>query len=200
MNAFFSQIINISTGYLNTVADTVAGGVTSGMAGATNGKFQGQLGKLLAVAQDQIAPLYDSSVGTLYGGVYQYVKFSDDLGTPAPEIGQALFWDPTADAADFVVLDDDGLTGVPQPAGVYIGGPGAGEYGFIQIAGLCEVLTAQSLAIAPTTGQGLVVAATGLFNNASSVTNPNYAAYAIEIPANFTLIKAQMTGFGAFRG
>ena len=39
MNAFFSQIINVSTGYLNTVADTVAGGVTSGMAGATTGKF-----------------------------------------------------------------------------------------------------------------------------------------------------------------
>ena len=42
---------------------------------------------------------------------------------------QALFWDPTADAADFVVLDDDGLTGVPQPAGVYIGGAGAGDLG-----------------------------------------------------------------------
>lgn len=200
--AMSSPICRVSTGYLNTVNDTVPGGTSSGMSGSSvPAKFAGQLGKFLTVSQEQIALLTNTSIGTLYGGVYQYVQFNSSGSTPAPEIGQALFWDNAEDPESFIVTDTDTTTSVCTPAGVYIGGIEDGNYGFIQVAGLCEVLTAHSLAIAPSTGQQLVVAATGLFNNSSDVgaAAQTYSAWAVEIPANFTLIKAQIA-FLAFRG
>lgn len=200
MQAFESPIIRVNSGQLNTVRDTVPGGVTSGI-GGTGGKakFAGQLGKILAVSQEQIGLMQDTSVGTLFGGAYQYVRLSEDLGTPAPEIGQALFWDPSADPGDFVVNDTDGTTAVPQVAGVYIGGPEAGEYGFIQIAGPVMALFAGALTNAAQTGQGLTVTAAGLFDNATPV-NPIYTAYAIGLPAVDVLRKVQLSGFLSFRG
>lgn len=199
--AMASPIIRVN-GFLNTVNDTVPGGTASGMAGTpVPSKFAGQLGKFLTVSQEQIALMTDTSVGTLYGGVYQYVQFNASGATPAPEIGQALFWDNAEDPADFIVTDTDTTTSVCTPAGVYIGGIEDGNYGFIQVAGLCDVLTAHSLTTVPATGQQLVVASTGLFDNSTSIASAvqTYSAWAVEIPANFTLIKAQIA-FLAFRG
>lgn len=200
MQAFESQIIRVNSGQINTVRDTVPGGVGSGMSSDTIiPKFAGQLGKMLTVSQEQIALLTDTSVGTLYGGVYQYVRMATDLGTPAPVVGQALFWDPDTAPGLFVVNDTDDLTAVPQVAGVYVGGPEAGEYGFIQVAGPCMVKIASSLTNAGQTGQGLSPNSAGLWNN-TSVLNPVYAAYAIGLPVNFTLVKVQLSGFLSFRG
>lgn len=200
MQAFESSIIRVNTGYLNTVADTVPGGTTSGMAGTGgNPKFGGQLGKQLAVSTEMIAQLQNTSVGTLYAGVYQYVRMALDLGTPEPVIGQALWWDLTADPDEFVVTDTDTTTAAPQCAGVYIGGPAAGEYGFIQIAGVVRVKIAASLTNVGQSGQGLSPNSAGLWNN-TSVLNPVYAAYAMGTPANFTLVKAQLSAFLSLRG
>lgn len=197
MHAWESPIIRVSTGLLNTVNDTVIAN-QSGITGAS--KFGGQLGKMLTVSQEQIAQMFDASVGTLFGGVYQYVQLSESLGTPQPEIGQALFWDQSAGAVgDFIVTDTDGTTAVPQVAGVYIGGPEAGNYGFIQIAGPVMALFAGALTNAAQTGQGLTVTAAGLFDNATPV-NPIYTAYAIGLPVISTLVKVQLSGFLSLRG
>src|SRR5690348_14188593 len=101
MLAWESPIIRVSTGLLNTVNDTVVGGQASGMVGTARSKFGGQLGKMLAVSQSQIGQMYSSAIGTLYSGVYQYVKFNS--GDTAPVIGQSCFWLDASAVGDFTV-------------------------------------------------------------------------------------------------
>ena len=183
MSAFNSDIIIVSTGYLNTVNDTVIGN-QAGVTGVS--KFGGQLGKVLQVSAEQIGQMFDSSVGTLYSGNYQYVQLSSSIGTPAPEIGQLLFWDYSAGLSNFIVTDTKDETSTPTPAGVYIGGIEAGNYGFIYTGpGLVNGLFG-ALTNAASTGQGLVVTSAGLFDNASPV-NPTYVGYAEALPVAHAL-------------
>jgi len=182
MQAWESSIIRVSTGLLNTVNDTVIAN-QSGITGQS--KFGGQLGKLLAVSQEQIGLMFSAAVGTLYGGVYQYVKLATDLGTPAPEVGQMLFWDTSAGIGSFVVTDTKDETNTPTPAGVYIGGPDAGNYGFIFKAGLCYLLFG-ALTAGAATGQGIVVTAAGLADNNTPV-NPIYVGWAYDLPVALSL-------------
>lgn len=194
MSGPFSQIIIVSTGCLNSVNDTVIAN-QAGISGES--KFKGQLGKILHVAQDQIAMLTDTSVGTLFGGTFQYVKLADNLGTPAPVIGQMLFWDTSEAIGDFVVTDTKDETAVPNPAGVYIGGAEAGNYGFIQTSGQVYGKFKASITNVPSTGQGLVVTSLGFFDNDTPV-NPIYVGWAVELPVNFALKKVQLNPM-AFR-
>jgi hypothetical protein len=177
------------------VNDTVIGN-QSGISGVS--KFGGQLGKLLAVSSDQIALMFSSAVGTLYAGVYQYVQLASNLGTPAPEIGQCLFWDTSEDPADFIVTDTKDETSIPTAAGVYIGGAEAGNYGFIQIAGIVKGLFG-ALTGGASTGQGLTVTAAGLFDNNTPV-NPQYLGWAVELPVAHALKKVQLSNFLSLRG
>ena len=194
MSGWESAIIRVSTGLLNTVHDTVIAN-QAGITGVS--KFGGQLGKVLYVAQDQIDKMFDSSVGTLYGGAYRYVKLADDLGTPEPVVGQMLFWDSSEAPGDYVVTDTKDETGTPNPAGVYIGGPSAGEYGFIQFSGLCELLFG-ALSNAASKGQGVTVSSLGVADNASPV-NPIYVGWAVDLPVAHALSLVQLNEF-AFRG
>lgn len=196
MQAFESAIIRVTSGLLNTVNDEVIAG-QAGTSGQS--KFAGQLGKMLAVSQEQIGLMFDPGVGTLYAGVYQYVQLSPTLGTPQPEIGQALFWDRSAAVGSYIVNDVPGLTAPGQAAGVYIGGAEAGNYGFIQVAGLCNVRFVHTLSAGASTGQGLTVTAAGLFDNPAPV-NPIYAAYAIQLPVIDTIKLAQLAGFLSMHG
>lgn len=154
-----SPIIRVTTGFLNTVDDTVIGG-QAGL-GSTS-KFGGQLGKLLAVSQSEIAQLSKASVGTLYGGVYQYVQFNE--GDTVPVIGQAAFWLVGSDAEDFIVSTDSngGASTTPQPAGIFINVPTAGNYCFIQKAGIATVKYKSGLTIAASTGQAVIAGSNGL--------------------------------------
>ncbi len=191
-----SQIIRVSTGKLNTVNDTVIAN-QSGITGVS--KFGGQLGKVLYLAQDQISTMFDSSVGTLFGGAYRYVHLSEELSTPEPAIGQFLFWDDNPLDPGSYIVTDTGPTDVPQPAGVYVGGIEAGNYGFIQIAGLCYVLFG-SLSNAGALGQGIIVTAAGLADNGTPV-NPTYVGWmaGAAIPVHNQLGLVELNS-SAFRG
>src|SRR5436190_23890737 len=86
-----SQIQWLTTGALNKVTDPVIGmAATPGGTGLS--KFLGQLGKEFTLDSSMI--VYDSTVGTVYGGTFRYVKFK--AGAAAPVIGQAAFWDDAA--------------------------------------------------------------------------------------------------------
>lgn len=178
-----SPVIRVTTGFLNTVNDTVIGGQPG--LGSTS-KFGGQLGKLLAVSQSEIAQLSKASVGTLYGGVYQYVQFN--TGDTVPVLGQACYWLTGSDAEDFIVSTDSngGASVSPQPAGIFISVPTAGNYCFIQKAGIATVKYKNGLTIAAATGITVIAGADGLadtITDAGSVV-PNVIGTAWTLPVS----------------
>lgn len=122
-----------TTARLNLVNDTVCGGASSQGTGAT--LYGGILGIEIEFTGDQV--FYDSSVGTLYGGVYKYVKTLSTGGNGVK--GKIAFW---SDDANFVVTAtaQDG-----NQAGVFLNAVTAGNYCWIQVGGDASVLFADSI-------------------------------------------------------
>ncbi len=190
-----SPIIRVSTGLLNTVNDSVIGGqANTGMVGTVPSKFGGQLGKLLAVSQDQVAQMYSSTVGTLYAGVYQYVKFN--TGDTVPVRGQAAYWLAGSAVGDFIVStgSNGGNTTTPTPAGVFISVPTAGNYCFIQVAGIATVKYKNGLTVAAATGQAIISLADGTFDTITAAGSnvQNFAGYAWTIPVTNSTALVQL--------
>jgi hypothetical protein len=120
-------------GFLNSTDDAVAGGVSNGLTGAA--MFSGQLGEFVEVTSTQAAKLSDSTVGTLYGGKYQYVLFK--AGSSASNArGQVVYWD---DEDSYVVTPDAPTSGA-RKAGITLNAVTKGQYGWIQVTGLASVL------------------------------------------------------------
>jgi hypothetical protein len=200
MSSWDSPIIRVSTGQLNTVDDSVIAN-QAGISGVS--KYAGQLGKVLVVGQEQIALLTDTGVGTLYGGLYQYVRLSED--SEAVIVGQGALWDVTAAAGDFQVIDDptQGTINGSAFAGVFINPITPGNYGFICVGG--QVAVMMTHAVTDTTiGSAIVLnpetspTAFLLFNaindNSGASDNPNLnVGWAATAPANDTLCLAQLT-------
>lgn len=176
MSAWDSPIIRVSTGQLNSVDDALIGGVSGGSGGFS--KYAGQLGKRLVVDQSQIGLLSDAAVGTLYGGVYQYVRLSEDAD--APVVGEVAFWDLTEPYGAYQVTDDpsQGATDGTTLAGVFINAITPGNYGFVQVLGVASVLYTNPVT-ASGIGNPVVVVASGspagvaLVDQVSSVSNPS---------------------------
>jgi hypothetical protein len=178
----YSQIIRVSTGQLNTVNDTVAGGQeNTGMAGTVGPKFGGQLGKILLVTSEQIALLSDSDIGTLYAGAYQYVQLASG-DSPAAGIGEGLFWQGTP--SSFIVSTDSngGFTNTPSVAGIYIGGMAPGNYGFMQIEGIATVRYASTLTVAAATGLPVIINAAGFADTNAGTNVPNFIGWSRTLP------------------
>ncbi len=130
------QIIRVTTGLLNTVNDSLPGQVVSSGTGAS--KYQGQLGQRIELGPDLVK--FDSTIGTLLGGEYQYVRFASGM-TATPARGLLAFWD-TSVAEDLyqVTMDEGGLTqGANLNAGVVLNVVTKGNYGFIQVQGRASV-------------------------------------------------------------
>jgi hypothetical protein len=165
MSSWDSPIIRVSTGLLNTVNDALIGGVSGGASGFS--KFSGQLGKTLWVPPDQISLLHDSSVGTLYGGRFRYVRMrSADDDSPALTPGKLLFWDTTITnwQSSYQVTRDEDLSSVDNAvmlAGVYLGGFEPGNYGFIQDLGMVPVRFRSVLTTAGAIGSRVYAAGAG---------------------------------------
>lgn len=199
MGAWESPIIRVSTGLLNTVNDSVVGGQASGMVGSSNPKFGGQLGKMLAVSSDQIAQMYSSAIGTLYAGVYQYVKFASDIG--AIVVGQLLYWDETEDPNEFVVTDDVDSTSLNYQsfAGFALNVVTAGNYGFIQIAGIATGLYVASITGTKATGRPVMgsVATSGRIDvidaAITGATQNNFLGWAVSLPTDNSLGTVQLS-------
>lgn len=99
-------------------------------------------GDFVELTDAQAAALSDTSIGTLYGGVYMRVKrTSGDSSTPT--VGQAAFWD-RADTTDPYVVSNKGdlsSAAIYDWAGTIIDDTtNPGEYCWIQLTGRMSCL------------------------------------------------------------
>lgn len=206
MAAWESDIIRISSGQLNTVNDTYIGGAPAGSIGLTTGtsQYAGQLGKALWVGPDQIGTITKTSVGTLYGGRYRYVRMrAGDDDSPAVGIGHLLFWDTTIANWQqmYQVTRDENLSSVDNAvmiAGVYLGGFVPGNYGFIQDQGMVPIRFRAVLTTAGAIGSRAYASGAGdsgsdqgtadvLTTDSTSLANARYLGNAVAAPAGGSL-------------
>ena len=201
MQAWESQIIRVSTGFLNTVNDALIGGVSGGTGQFS--KYAQQLGKTVTYVPEQITQMYDAAVGTLYGGRFRYVRMrAADADSPALVIGQILFIDTTVTAWEtaYQVTRQENLSSVDNAvmiAGIYLGGFTPGNYGFIQDLGEVPVIFRASLTAAGAVGSRVYAAGAGagadegradvLTTDATSLAHARYLGKAITAPVASTL-------------
>lgn len=149
-----SQIIRMN-GPINTVNDEVIGGQPAFGSSSTRSKVAGQLGKWLDLDDSML--VFDSSVGTIYGGRFQYVRLAAAATEPA--LGQIVFWDISVDNDLFQVttVESGSVPGAQFRAGIVINPDWTpGNYSFIQTIGLVDVKFRAALTHAPA-GVGVAV-------------------------------------------
>lgn len=193
-----SPIIRISTGLLNTVNDDVIANAPQFPGGSTS-RYAGQLGKILYVSQDQIAALTKTTIGTLYGGAYRYVRRrATDDSSPALAAGKLAFIDTvvTSWESAFQVTTDENLSSNSNAmmlAGVFINNIEPGNYGFIQILGEVYVRFRTVLTASGAIGIPTYAAAAGdtgadqgtadvLTTDSTALANTRYLGNAVEAP------------------
>lgn len=128
-----SDIIRMGSGSINTVNDTVIGGVPA-LPSTTDSLVAGQLGKEINLDDSQV--IYNSTIGTVYGGTFRYVRLA--ATSTAVVVGQIVFWDiSVADNLYQVTTSEAGSTlGAQFRAGIVLNsGWTAGNYSFIQCVG-----------------------------------------------------------------
>lgn len=196
MTPWESPIIRISTGLLNTVNDTVIANQAG--IGALS-KYAGQLGKRVFFSNDQIAAMFDTTVGTLYGGRYRYVRRrADDADSPVLAAGKIAFWDTTVTNWQnaFQVTTDTNLSSSANAimrAGIFIGNIEPGNYGFIQDLGEVYVRFRSVLTTAGAIGSPVYAADTAdtgddqgtadvLTTDSTAVANERFLGWAVEAP------------------
>ena len=139
------------TRYLNDVNDSVVGGAITAL--PTTQANQGQQNipgdRIILDAATALA-LSDTTIGTLYSGVYQYVNVSATHNKTAAVRGCAAFWVPLSstvlESQYLVSIDAQPSTTVPTAfAGVFINVITLGNYGWLQISGLASCLFDSSL-------------------------------------------------------
>lgn len=119
----------VTTGKLNTVNDVEPGAL---VADPVAPRFPGIVGKIWGLNKTNAALLSDTTVGILYGGVYQYVKAATALAR-----GEIVTW---SDQTVYSVTHTNTSASEGGIAGIALGTVTSGRYCFIQIAGLASVL------------------------------------------------------------
>lgn len=209
MAGFESDIIRVSTGKLNTVNDTFIGGAPAGSIGLSTAnqvsQYSSQLGKRIQLTSEEISTMFSSTVGTLYAGWYRYVRFrTGDDASPVHAPGKIVYWDTTLtnwqtlyQVTFDVNLSSATLNGVLR-AGVCIGAPTNGNYGFIQDAGLVNIRFRSVLTVAGVIGSASYEAGTAdtgndqgtadvLTTDSTSIANQRYLGVATVAPTGGSL-------------
>lgn len=188
-NSATNQSPRVTAGYLNDVNDPSPGVPLTSPSGSIVQSYAGQMGGKLFLGSVSAGSLSDPNVGTLYGGVYQYVQTIAG-STAAPARGNLCFW---SNRENFVVTPDVTATTISWVAGVYINALTKGQYGFIQIAGKASVkFCAAVTKVTPAIGDLVVVDATPTFaadvladaTALTSVTAKTIIGVAIEAPVS----------------
>jgi len=178
-SGFDNKSLTITNGKgLNRVNDSAEGlSVSSG----TGQKKFSLVGGRIILGPDEV--LYDTSIGTLYGGVYQYVRQRLTDATAAA-IGLLAFWDVTVteDLYQVSTLETIGGTAggltAGYIAGVFLDTLTLGNYGFIQTHGRATIKFRAVLTATPAIGCAVHAAAAGAgadVATADVVTNGNAA-------------------------
>ncbi len=158
-------IFRRTTPYLNTINDAYPGVTTNGYSGQPN-QYQGQVGATLTLNAAQALKLSDTSVGTLYGGTYQYVQFYGSQSGTTKKGGPVYWQDP-----DNYVVTADVPTGAPGFAGVAISVPTKGNYAIILIEGKCQCQPLDNTTKGtPAIGDTMVTSTIGRFDDLADAT------------------------------
>lgn len=140
---------------LNDVNDAVSGGsIVSLPAGvASPAASATQPGDRIVLDDITALALSDTTVGTLFGGVYMYVGTVAGA-TAAPAVGTIAFWRtnelPGGATQGYTVTSDaNPTTAIPvYIAGIFINAITKGNFGWIQVAGVATVLPDSALTAA----------------------------------------------------
>lgn len=167
---------------------------------------QDDLGKRIVIAEADAASWSLTSVGTLYGGVYQLVHVNASATAANVKQGTTAFaLDGTANAGaqTYDVTDGAHLVALGQIAGVFLNAITPGNYGFIQVHGKATVQYIATVT-ATTAGSAIIPSGSaGLWDAPTQSGNPTFLQFAqvigvsISNPANGALGTVQM---GIFRG
>jgi hypothetical protein len=132
----------LSAKYLNDVDDAVLGGaIASVPSGAPAARYsQTQPGDRIVLDDASALALSDTTIGTLYGGVYMYVQAA--IVTRAIVRGGVAFFNAADIGSAYKVYSDAApSTTVPTYlAGIFINVITTAQYGWIQVAGAASVL------------------------------------------------------------
>lgn len=165
----------LNNGFLNSASSSVASGssdATTGIAfptGLNSGDF-------LEINDAQALAYSKTSVGTLYSGIYQRVKFT---AATSLALGQAVFWNPS-DTSDPYAVTNVYAAGVKNNfAGVVIDtSTTAGQYAWIQVNGKATCLF-DSATAGDTIGDSVfLTAAANTFSDPTQSGAPTDATFA----------------------
>ena len=194
-------------GKLNATNDAIAGGSAAGGTGAA--LYAGLVGKRIWLDNQQALALSDTTIGTLYAGIYQYVLFSS-ASTATNARGQIAFWLLGASQANSVKTDDGQYIVTPDGSatigdglwsGITLNTVTKGNYGWVQLAGLASIkfraavtsAVAGNLAVVTTTSNladGIADATAITAGGAAGA--KNILGVCLEAPANSTISKVYL--------
>lgn len=175
-----SSQMNLGTGDLAPGQSIASGTGQSG--------YYGQVGARVALDSQTIR--FSSTVGTLYGGVYQYVLMT--YTTTQPALGQLVFWDNSASESTYTVNGDaKPSTAVPSlVAGVVINTTVVkGTWAWMCMGGRCSVLPDSSITA---TTAGDMISAKVSATVPSTVDNGGAAGVAVT-PSRIGISEATVT-------
>lgn len=137
------QADQLTAKYLNDVNDSVSGGaVVSVPSGAPSAQASAtQPGDRIVLDDASALALSDTTIGTLYGGVYMYVGFTTT--TRAAVKGGIAFWTATNLGNGTYTVNGDAQPSTSVPtyiAGIFINVITTAYFGWIQVAGIATVL------------------------------------------------------------
>lgn len=140
------QAVLLTAKYLNDVNDSVSGGAIFALPSGVQPPQYSQTipGDRIVLDDATALALSDTSVGTLYGGIYMYVQYKTT--TRAAVLGGIAFWKGSdvgaASNSGYIVYGDaQPSTALPgYVAGIFISAPTANNFCWIQIAGSASVL------------------------------------------------------------
>lgn len=136
------QADQLTAKFLNDVNDSVAGGaLVSVPSGAPAIAVSAtQPGDRIVLDDATALALSDTAIGTLFGGVYMYVKMTT-VTRACVRGGIAFFKTADIGSAYTVYSDADPTTAVPTHiAGIFINVITTAQFGWIQVAGAASVL------------------------------------------------------------
>lgn len=161
-----SNLARVTLGLLNRVMDPVPGrsGTPLGPA-STSQRFAGQVGAEIELDNPGALLMSDLAIGTLFGGVYKYVKFRPADLANTYKRGMVLFYDSSVDnqvTSTEALATNVGIAGIQinPTAGNFAVVPG--NYGWIFIGGgKVGVVNRAVLTVAAAVGLQMVWAAAG---------------------------------------
>jgi hypothetical protein len=187
----------LSATYLNDVNDSLQGGQITTLPTGFSQFQQNVPGDRIVLDDTTAYALSDTTVGTLYGGVYMYVNVTwttraaavggiafftgASVGSSAASGGPSVAYQVNGDAQATTVLP-------AMIAGIFINAITKGNFGWIQVAGVASVLMDSTIS---STALGSLVVAKASATVASTadnttVTNPTAAVLAAVIGVSLT--------------